>query len=240
VTGAAPRGTAPVAVLRRGVRVLASASPALRTVHEWQNDRARPRVRAWWRDAANRRRYGSEAPRLGELLWVRPRLVEHVLAAGGALTSSARVHDGCWPADRMRPVLDDLVLQTSISHWMHGASWEASGEVARMERAIARQGPIKGCRTRADVLRRCARLDAIFEEVRRTGELRTRQEIDPRAFREMGGIGVHLGPGGRLVRAENGRHRFAMAWVLDLPVVPVRVGLVHHSALPLLPQLRRR
>ncbi len=162
--------------------------------------------------------------------------VQHVLLG---VDASGRVVLGTWPTAGQRPIDDDLILQSSIARWVHGLPWEETGEVERMERAIRRKGPIKGCRTRQEILDRCAQLDGIFEMIRQEGRLRPHGELEPGTFRELGGIGMHIGVDGTPVRSANGRHRFAMARILQIPRIPVRVGLVHHTALPLLPELRR-
>lgn len=101
------------------------------------------------------------------------------------------------------------------------------------------EGTIKGCRTREDILARCARLDDIFHVLERERRVRPQGELEPGTFRELGGIGMHIGKYGVPVRATNGRHRFAIARILKIPRIPVRVGLVHRTALDLLPTLRQ-
>ena len=92
--------------------------------------------------------------------------------------------------------------------------------------------------SREQILARCARWDRIFAEVQTSGRLRTRSEERPDGFRERGGIGLHVGPDGRLFKGRDGHHRFAMALALGLPVIPAMVGVVHRSALRHLPALR--
>ncbi len=175
----------------------------------------------------------------GERLWIDPLAIEHAVVHGSSLWDSGRVAFHDFTAGRREAIDEDPVLRAAIAHWRDGLAWEESGEVQRMEEAIRHKGPIKGCRTRADILARCARLDEIFATIQREGRVRPQAELEPGVFREAGGIGVHLGPGGVPVRAANGRHRFAMARILGLRSIPVRIGLVHHSALPTLDELRR-
>lgn len=224
-------------VLRR-VRHATRSVPAVQRVYDW---RPVPRAFAMLRDGQNRIRYGSNSPRFAECLWIDPLQVGHfdLLFARRSRWNSGRVIEGEWPNDHLQPVGTDPILQTSIARWVKGLSWEATGEVERMERAISARGPLHGCTTREDILRRCAKLDEVFAMIQREGRLRPQDEVERNAFREMGGIGMHIGPGGVPIRAGNGRHRFAMALILQLPVIPVRVGLVHHSALARLPEYRQ-
>jgi hypothetical protein len=223
--------------LRRHVSAATAGVPVLRTIYQWQRSTVEPRIRAAVRDLENRARYGSDAPLFAERLWLDPLSVDHFKRSGSA-ADSARVLTGAWPRSDEWPVADDPVLGAAIARWTLGLPWEETGEIERMERAIRKKGPLKGCVTRADILRRCAALDEIFRAMQREARLRTRTEVEPGAFREFGGIGMHIGPGGRPVRGWNGRHRFAMARILRLPLIPVRIGLVHVSALPALPRLR--
>ena len=173
-----------------------------------------------------------------ERLWIDPLAVEHYVVEGSSLWDSGRVAFHDFTDGRRRPIDDDPILRASAARWLHGLPWEETGEIERMEQAIREKGPIKGCRTRADILARCARLDEIFATIQREARVRPQAEVEPSAFREVGGIGLHIGPGGIPVRAANGRHRFAMARILALRSIPVRVALVHHSALPMLDELR--
>ena len=193
------------------------------------------------RDTSNRLRYGPHAPRFCECLWINPALVRQfdLDLARRAQHNSARVVSGSWLDQNLGSMASDPILQTSIARWGKGLPWIETGEVERMEQVIAERGPIHNCRTREDILRRCAHLDEVFASVKRERRLRTQGELDDFVFREKGGIGMHIGPDGIPVRAGNGRHRFAMALILGLSLIPARVGLVHQSALATLPAYRR-
>jgi len=209
--------------------------PPVRSLYKWEHDRVQPRLQAYFGDRSNRARYGSDAPRFAERLWVAPRHVQH---AAFGIGRSGRVETGSWPTGHQRPIEEDPVLCAAVARWMIGLPWEETGEVERMERVIRRKGTVKGCGTRKDILARCAQLDAIFEVIKREQRVRPHGEVVPQTFREWGGIGMHIGPHGIPIRAENGRHRFAIAWILEIPLIPVRIGVVHHSALHLLNDLR--
>lgn len=225
--------------LHRRVATVLVHVPGLRSLHHWERERVRPRLHAPIRDRANERRYGPEAPRFAERLWIDPLAVEHFVVAGSSLSDSGRVTFDDFAEGQRQPIDDDPIMQAAVARWRDGRPWEETGEIERMERAIRRKGPIKGCRTHADIMARCARLDAIFSMIQRERRVRAQPELDPRAFREVGGIGAHVGPDGVPIRAANGRHRFAMARILGIRSIPVRVGLVHASALPMLDRLRR-
>jgi hypothetical protein len=225
-----------IRVSRKHVATAVQSVPPVVSLYRWQRDRVGPRLHAYVHDRRNRARYGPEAPMFAERLWVDPRQVQHYLLGIGG---SGHVRLEAWPTSAQTPIEDDPILKTSIARWALGLPWEETGELERMERIIEQRGPIKGCRTRADILERCARLDEIFHMIEREGRVRPLVEIEPQTFREFGGIGMHIGEGGVPVRDVNGRHRFAMARILQISPIPVRIGVVHHSALRLLPELRR-
>ena len=194
-------------------------------------------VHAFVLDRWNRARYGPSAPRFAERLWVNPRDVR-AFGLHGTIWRSGRVrHD--WPAGAAQPLDEDPVLRCAIARWRDGLPWEATGEFEMMERTIARLGHHDGARTREDVVRRCAQLDEVFRDIEREGRVRERGEVEPGAFRELGGIGMHIGPGGEPIRGINGRHRFAMALILGIERIPVRIGMVHRSAIEHLDALRQ-
>jgi hypothetical protein len=99
--------------------------------------------------------------------------------------------------------------------------------------AMARSpdGVFDGCRTIEDVERRHAAFDILFEQVAAEGRLRTRHELPGHRFREMGGVCVHVGRTGNLIRGGDGAHRLGMALALRLPVMPAMIGCVHRNAI---------
>lgn len=203
----------------------------------WVDEQVRPRLYAGARDALNRGRYGPGAPRFAERLWVDPSTV-HYYDLRGSFRASARVEGGQWPVATMRSIHDDPIMRTSIARWVDGLAWEETGELQRMDAVIQTKGSSNGCRTREDVVARCRRLDSIFRVIQDEGRVRPQGQVERGTFRELGGIGMHLGPNGLPVRAISGRHRFAMALILKLPTIPVRVGVVHESALSCLEAYR--
>jgi hypothetical protein len=223
-------------VVRRYGTLTAASLPGARALYKWKQDYVAPRLRASLQDARNRGLYGAGAPRYAERLWIDPLAVR---LYAPALHGSGTVMHGEWSMKGHADIDNDPVLRDAIAHWTHGVPWEETEEVNRMQALIARKGPVKGCRSRADILARCAGLDALFAQIASEGRVRPRSEVERRAFREHGGIGMHIGPDGMLIRAQNGRHRFAIARVLGLPGIPVRIGRVHLSALAYVEQLRR-
>ena len=83
-----------------------------------------------------------------------------------------------------------------------------------------------------DIYRRYKSLDNVFEEVKIEGKFKTENELNPAIFGERSEAGViHIGPEGEPFFGGGAHHRFAMAYVLNIPF-PAKIGLVHVSAIP--------
>ncbi|EON90643.1 hypothetical protein MARLIPOL_17888 [Marinobacter lipolyticus SM19] len=96
--------------------------------------------------------------------------------------------------------------------------------------AVSPTGVTDKCRTPEDVAKRFQVLDAIWGDVSNRGSLPSRKDLEPTNFREVGGVLMHLGPGGEPIFSGAGCHRFAMALMMDRPF-PAQLGVVHVSAL---------
>ena len=203
-----------------------------RVLESTPSRRLRDRVR--W--LSNLLRFGRGAPRPNERIWIDPAEVRYAL--GGVPVRSGRVVDS-WPPVELVPFDEHVHVRFAHAHWREGLSWEETGAYEYMLEQIRRRGRQDGCFDLDDVRRRYERLDELFETVRREGRLRTRPELDPRARDEDGGIFVHVGPTGEPAIGDSGKHRMVIAKLLDLDVVPARIGYVHRDALPLLPAMRR-
>jgi hypothetical protein len=203
-------------------------------------------LRAWLRDQQNRWRHKAPLARYGQTIWVDPAQCQRFLWPEDfrdffgirPRASSAQVVDR-WPDDRLYPLVSHDKLRYCLRHWRDGMSWFDAGAMTWMLGKIqASGGHYDECSTFADVVRRFESLDSVFEQAQRRGRLATRSELDPHAFREVGGILMHLGPKGEPVFAGAGCHRLAMALMLKRPF-PAQLGVVHVDGLPALPALIR-
>jgi hypothetical protein len=181
-------------------------------------------------------RFGRDAPRPNERLWIDPAAVEHAL--DGLPVRSGYVVD-TWPPVEPARLEDHVHVRFALAHWRDGVPWEGTGAYEYMLERIAVRGRQDGCFDLDDVKRRYRRLDELYETVKRERRLRTRTELDRRARNEDGGILVHIGPSGEVAIGDSGKHRLTIAKLVGLDVVPTRIGYIHRDALPLLPTLRR-
>ncbi len=197
----------------------------------------------------NRWRYGAMAPRFAEIIWVKPRECSKALASDtlkkvfgfSEHEIFGRVVESCWPLEEVRLITNLSLIKYCIEHWVHGVPWEDTGEYDRMEKRI-RESPFghsQGCRNRDDIIRRCENLDRIFEQAKQEGRLRTKEEISPENDWDLREMVIHIGPEGELYKGGSGMHRFAIAYILDIPF-PAQIGLVHVSAIPYLDDFRKR
>lgn len=199
--------------------------------------------RAFLRDTRNRIVHGPEAPRYAERIWVNPQECAGCLVGLGD-RYSGRVITGPWPprGGRFRAIVGNEKVRSCLDHWVKGVPWEETGIFDFLERKIenSRWHVFDDCRNREDIEKRYAKLDRVFEKVRKEGALKINSEVDSWAFREKDGVYFHVGPGGCYFFGSGGCHRFAMSLALGLTRIPAKIGCVHISAIPHLKSLRRR
>lgn len=208
--------------------------------------RARTLVSILCTDAANLLKYGLDCPRRYQLAWVDPRAIElstryfpvrsapYLLDGSDldqAVVALAREHfvaGGDW--DLQTAPIDCVAAISRFKMRLQSSrSWDEVGEVAWMMRNIEAHGVQDGCRTSQDVLARCQALDAL-RSAWAAGLVLTQKQLDARAFRERGGIGVAVGRCGEVIWMEGGSHRLALAQHMGLTKVPVCLLLVHREA----------
>ncbi|MFP4326476.1 MAG: hypothetical protein ACLFQL_00595 [Paracoccaceae bacterium] len=188
------------------------------------------------RDLGNRLRFGPEAPLSDELLFVDPRAIRFCYrpdpAAGAPdfrRRQSGKVVPGDWDLSRV-PVEANHKLQSCRMHFEQGLPWDGTPLIRKLTRQIAAGEIPDECRTEEDIQARHAGLDRLFDLARRTGRLNPRRELQDYFRRAHGGILVHVARDGTLRRAGGGAHRFAIAWILRLPEIPVQLGVIHPEA----------
>jgi hypothetical protein len=191
-------------------------------------------------DATQRLRYGAQAPRVAELLWVRSTEVTHRLdeSVDFAFSRSGRTVQS-WPEDMVRPVFGDTRSSAMMRRFSERLSWDDSGYIDVVLGRIAAGIYDQGDRTLDDIRARCARLDALFERIGIEGRLRTQSELRSGAFRELGGVQISISPEGKPTKTGGGNHRLAIAAALGIDTIPAMLGVVHVSALERLTELRR-
>jgi len=203
-------------------------------------------LRSLFRNSYNLVYYGVDSPRYGERIFIDPFGCTKFLSPvnvksyfGGVRHASGKVFSS-WPSQFIQSLDDNPVLRYSRKHFLLGESWQQSGAIDFMMENIKKSpnGASDNCRNIDDVLNRFHELDMAWQEVQSMGRLKTRKEINPKNFREIGGILIHLGPGGEPIFSGAGCHRFAMALALGKPF-PAQLGCVHITALEALTHYRK-
>ena len=187
------------------------------------------------RDFWNRFRYGPEAPVSDERIFVPPLDIRHSYDARAGKRPLRRQHSGMiiggdWDLCRV-PMAGQIKIESSRMRYLDGLRWDQTPLFEKMLREVAEGKRPDGCESRADVVHRYETLDRIFEETRRRGRLLSQSELPEYFRREHGGILVHIGRNGELLRASGGMHRFAIAQILELPEMPAQLGVIHAEAL---------
>ena len=184
-------------------------------------------------------RYGKHAPKYGELLWVDPKLIEfrmnpsdRVKHFGSNHVISGSVVSGEWYND-VKLVSNTLCYRSCYEHWVNGTKWEETERIKTKMSVIEKKGEIDGCRS----------LDDIYETVKREGGFRTQEELHgkTRYFNKgEGEIEIFIGPNGELIHGTGGNHRLALAKILNLNKIPVKIGVVHSEGITRLIELRKQ
>ncbi len=127
-------------------------------------------------------------------------------------------------ADRFE---ESVFFQSMAAHFVDGTDWTETPFVARcLELADDSIPSWRSLTTREAILERCARIDALYERIRQDGY----QSQQALGFDSLLGVTeevlVDIGRDGDLLFV-NGRHRLAIAKLLDLETIPIGV-LVRH------------
>ncbi|MCO8127438.1 hypothetical protein NHL50_09465 [Acidimicrobiia bacterium EGI L10123] len=122
-------------------------------------------------------------------------------------------------------------IKACTERWRDGVPWEATNIFDVLLAELEAGGVADGCRDMDQIIARYRRLDRQCELVKAEGRFRCRTEVWDGAFRERGGVRIHIGPNLEPVFGGSGHHRLAMAQVLGLEVIPAELGVVHPQAL---------
>jgi hypothetical protein len=160
------------------------------------------------------------------LLWVNPLCINLIYAGTDirrVIHHQEEVHDGDWDA-----ALDERFDETDVfkaleDHLVLGRPWEESPFYQRVITAINRGVTKFGCSTEEEFRERSEVIDRLYCEIAANG-YRTQSELGTDQANDE--IRVAIRRDGRFLFLD-GRHRLAIARILGLPQVPVRVTQRH-------------
>jgi len=197
------------------------------------------------RDIYNRIKYGKKSPVYAERMWINPHdviAVDHdrIMELGWGYYSSGKVIQN-WPFNDgdYRSIWELPKVLQCIKRYNDNMSWEETGAYDHYRGFRNTKDGMRKY-TDKEIFTRHREFDAIFEQIKEEKRLRTISELESNYFREEGGILVHIGPKGELVFSETGSHRLAFALILEIPMIPVQIGVVHKNAIPLIEKYRRK
>jgi hypothetical protein len=192
-------------------------------------------------DIKNKLKYGLNAPLHLERIWINPQQINSFIpkeeikriTGKNRQESSGMIIDGS-EIRVMTPLEEDFRFRYSRERWKENKEWHEIGVFEYMKTETIKYVDY----SQAQLEVRYETFDKLFEEIKKDGRIKTRQEINPSNFREQDGILVHIGKDGELFFGGIGFHRFSIAKVLDLQIIPACIGLVDKNSIHLLNKYR--
>jgi hypothetical protein len=183
-------------------------------------------------ECVNRLSYGRNAPRPYELIWIKPSSCNSAVhnCAGELADLGSTIKGGIWDKDLI-PVNECPNVMFSNLRWQENIPWDQTGSTKYTLDYINKNGSFDGYKTKHHIDKRHANLDDIFAQVQFEKKLRLQHQIDEIYFRERNGILIHIDRNCRPVFGRAGEHRFAIARILNLPIIPAQLGVIHPEAL---------
>lgn len=133
--------------------------------------------------------------------------------------SRGEIIGGDWDKES-KPVDNMEKYQAVRQRFCEGKSWEETGIIDHLYGSIKKTGSADGCKTRAELKQRYRNIDDLYESMKKNG-------YKPENHGTNEYIRVHIGRQGELIFASGGRHRLAIAKILNLKRIPVRVLARH-------------
>jgi len=190
----------------------------------------------WW----NSRPYSAVDP--FTIVHVNPNEITYVTGRGPnpgrfQWQDLGKVQDGDWDLSDHR--VDDLpVVQALQQRFENEKNWE---EIEFIEEVVeeAKRGIVtwRGCENKADVQKACTRVDEIYHSIRNEGYLSMNTLVEqgtvPKnkyikgdGFNRYDEVTVDIGRHGQFLFVD-GRHRLAIAQILEIDTIPVRISVRH-------------
>jgi hypothetical protein len=121
-----------------------------------------------------------------------------------------------------------------LERFGQGRAWDETISVRRIAAMINDGRKILSCSTQEEFRDRLAYLDALVARIRNEGYKRSTEHenhegsgVSPARVRSLDEIIVNIGRSGEFLYVSSGRHRLAIAQVLDITEIPVLVKIRH-------------
>ncbi len=188
----------------------------------------------WYLRLRLRTRKGSEHLDVNRTYWVDPKRIEYALVfdrlgAYDKWSERGKIIGGSWDRNLVR--FEELgigVFRGLEDRFVRHMEWEETDFYRKVLETISAGTVLWGCRNKANLDERCRYLDALYQDMKENG-YRTQQEIgrsenDP--YKAEDEITVRIGRDGALL-FEDGQHRLAMAKLLNIDSVPIKITARH-------------
>lgn len=151
----------------------------------------------------------------GKVFWINPEDIQY--CAGIDTLHFGQVVDGDWDLElkhfeRELPIYESLKLRLE-----QRVDWSNTPYYKDILSSIYKSEVRFGCKTEADLIRRCQYLDTLLESIKEQGWIQ---------LPDSDYITVNIGRHGELLFAD-GRHRLAIAKILKLKKIPVKIAIRH-------------
>ncbi|WP_331234059.1 ParB N-terminal domain-containing protein [Natronorarus salvus] len=171
-----------------------------------------------------------------KIIWVDPSEIEY-----GEKTTTGygwgRVEDGNW--DRSTELIEGL--EGITAHFKHGVPWTETQRFQKKVNRIRRGKTSKGCASAEELEARYKEIDKLYETIRKNGYQPQRTIIKENPLKhshlfyksgeilhpELDEVKVTIGRDGQILHRHDGRHRLAIAKLLDIESIPVVVRTRH-------------
>ena len=192
-----------------------------------------------FRDIGNLLRYGENAPRYAERIWIEPYKIRYVIHNKSSFISiiCSGLVTNIGKHFTYQPFKKTHEFKSCVAHWIEGLPWESTKDYLIKLDGIKRGQFWVGCKSEEELRGRFMSLDRIFYETKQTLQLKTRKQLGSKAYREEGGMIVCIGRHGEPLLFD-GYHRLCIALILNLPTIPAQLGCVDYRAIDSLPKYR--
>lgn len=180
----------------------------------------------------NRRRYGKLAPLPETRLTIPPKLLAdryHVAANGKKHLHhwrTGQVLDGDWDL-ATKAFTKSLKFRACRQHFLKGIPWDETRVITYGLKQIAEHKKYDDCFNEADLRRRYARLDDLWEKTVAAKSLPP-EVMDHTGLKDS--IIVHITRDGTLIFGNKGFHRLAIARLAKVEELTVVLGATHKQA----------
>lgn len=189
------------------------------------------RFKMWQVRVKSRTSRWSDALDVNRTYWVNPDHIEYacILKRYDKYGDRGKVVGGKWDQKRVR--FEELdVFRAFEDRFIYGRRWEETDFYRRIMNNISNGKPMWGCRNKIELNQRCKYLEWLYHDVKENGyrsqEVISREEKDP--YKGEDEITIRIGHEGALL-FEDGRHRLAIAKLLNIDKIPIKVTARHSN-----------